>query len=111
MSDKTEEFVKAVTATIVDDSNDIDISAYEMEGLYSPAALFNNMTDDEKKTMLWIIRQTQIDTISEMFGIIDGSSTLNDCDSDVDMFIDGNDTNQLLQDLYLEHVQETELGY
>lgn len=111
MSKKTEIYVKSLKSTILDQSGDVDLSLYEADGLYSPVKMYESMSDEQKKTLLWIIRQTQIDTISEVFGVIDGSSTLIGCDFETDMLIDGENTERLLQDLFLEHIQETEAGY
>jgi len=39
----------------------------------------NSLTDENKDILIRIIEQTMIDTISNMLGVIDGSSTLKDC--------------------------------
>ena len=57
-----------------------------------------------------VIELIMIDTISSVLGIIDGSSTLSGCDIEPKLFLDGIDTNNELQDLFLEYVEELELN-
>ena len=54
------------------------------------------------------MQQTMIDTISNMLGIIDGSSTLSGCDAEPKLYLDDADTDGDLQDLFLEYVEEIE---
>ncbi|MCM2604230.1 hypothetical protein NDQ57_05890 [Rossellomorea marisflavi] len=55
-----------------------------------------------------IIEQTMIDTISNMLGVIDGSSTLKDCPVEPELLLDSNGTEGELQDLFLEIVEEND---
>lgn len=49
-----------------------------------------------------------IDAVSEVFGIFDGSSTLQGGDLDISITIDGKDTENELQDSFLEYVENVE---
>lgn len=53
-----------------------------------------------------IIEQTMIDTISNMLGIIDGSSTLKNCSLESKLLLDNEDTNGELQGEFLEYMEE-----
>jgi len=53
-----------------------------------------------------IVEQTMIDTVSHMLGVIDGSSTLNDCSLEPKLLLDSIDTEGELQDLFLEFIEE-----
>jgi hypothetical protein len=68
--------------------------------------LYNNLSKDNKEVLMNIIEQTMIDTISNIFGIIDGSSTLNGCNIKTKLLLDGKDTDGELQDTFLEYVEE-----
>lgn len=52
-----------------------------------------------------IIEQTMIDTISNMLGVIDGSSTLKDCSFELKLLLDSIDTEGELQDSFLEFIE------
>lgn len=47
-----------------------------------------------------------IDTISNMLGVIDGSSTLKDCSLEPKLLLDSIDTDGELQDSFLEFIEE-----
>lgn len=53
-----------------------------------------------------IIEQIMIDTISNMLGIIDGSSTMKNCSLEPKLLLDSIDMEGELQNSFLEHVQE-----
>ena len=49
-----------------------------------------------------------IDTVSNIFGIIDGSSTLNECNIQPKLLLNNIDTDGELQDIFLEYIEEIE---
>lgn len=49
-----------------------------------------------------------IDTISNMLGVIDGSSTLKDCSFEPKLLLDSIDTEGELQDSFLEFIEESD---
>lgn len=63
------------------------------------------MTEENKAVLLRIIEQTMIDTISNMLGIIDGSSTLQNCSLEPKLFLDSYDTEGELQE-FLAYIEE-----
>ncbi|WP_225229560.1 hypothetical protein [Paenibacillus gallinarum] len=58
----------------------------------------------EQKTKIDPI--TMIDTISNMLGVIDGSSTLKDCSLEPKLLLASIDTKGELQDSFLEFIEE-----
>jgi hypothetical protein len=65
--------------------------------------LFNKLSNDEKETFLKTLKQVSVDTVSNVFGVLDG---LNDVDGSIEPFtlLDGAGTklNGDLQALFLE---------
>mgnify|MGYP006876766452 CR=1 FL=1 len=59
-----------------------------------------------KKVFINIIKHIIIDTISSVFGILDGSSTLSGGNLDFEVKINGISTENELQDTFLEIVEE-----
>ncbi|WP_425449869.1 hypothetical protein [Dethiothermospora halolimnae] len=74
----------------------------------SALQLYGNLTEDKKEELMGVIELVMIDTISSMLGIIDGSSTLNGCDTEPKLYLDNIDTDNELQDLFLEYIEEIE---
>ena len=70
--------------------------------------LYNGLSEENKEIFIKILQQTMIDTISNVLGIIDGSSTLNGCDAEIKLYLNDADTEGELQDLFLEYVEENE---
>ncbi|MGG4506757.1 transposase, partial [Heyndrickxia sporothermodurans] len=67
---------------------------------------YDSLTDENKDNLMKIIEQTMIDTISNMLGVIDGSSTLKDCSLEPKLLLDSIDTEGELQDSFLEFIEE-----
>ena len=67
---------------------------------------YNALNDENKDILMRIIEQTMIDTVSNMLGVIDGRSTLNDCPLEPKLLLESNDTEGELQDLFLEFIEE-----
>jgi hypothetical protein len=68
--------------------------------------LYKSLTEENREAFMKIIEQTMIDTISNMLGIIDGSSTLKNCSLESKLLLDNEDTAGELQDEFLEYVEE-----
>ena len=70
--------------------------------------LYDNITKEDREKLMAIIELIMIDTVSNVLGIIDGSSTLNGCDAEIKLYLNDADTEGELQDLFLEYVEENE---
>ncbi|MEC2158776.1 transposase [Virgibacillus halodenitrificans] len=107
-------FVKSLYESIVKENLQLYKNLYETTNVTSKTdeywknaiGFYESLTDENKDTLMRIIEQTMIDTISNMLGVIDGSSTLNDCPFELKLLLDSNDTEGELQDLFLELIEE-----
>lgn len=71
-------FVKSLYESIVKENLKLYKNLYETTNV-TPKTDEESLTDENKDILMRIIEQTMIDTISNMLGVIDGSSTLKDC--------------------------------
>ncbi len=70
-------------------------------------ALYEILNDNQKEIFFEIINQVIVDTISQLFGTIDGSCSLySEKEYDIKMFVNGIDTDHELQDSFLEYIEE-----
>ncbi|CVI70421.1 hypothetical protein NDGK_01864 [Clostridiales bacterium CHKCI001] len=115
-----EEFVQRVYESVVNENLDsykdlfqnTEITNTTMNYWKKAIAFYSSFEDGEKSIFFDIIRQIIIDTISSIFGIMDGSSTLSGGDEiDVSVEINGIDTDHDLQDGFLAFVEEIEETY
>ena len=74
----------------------------------SALQLYENLTEENKEKLMEVIELVMIDTISSILGIIDGSSTLSECNAEPKLYLNDIDTDGELQDLFLEYVEEIE---
>jgi hypothetical protein len=68
--------------------------------------LYSSLEEENKEILFKIIEQTMIDTISNMLGVIDGSSTLIDCRIVPKLLLDSIDTEGELQDCFLKYIED-----
>lgn len=68
--------------------------------------LYEKLSSEEKEKMLKFAELIMIDTISSVFGILDGSSTLSGGNFEFEVKINGISTEDELQDTFLEFVEE-----
>ncbi|MCG1021462.1 transposase [Sutcliffiella horikoshii] len=107
-------FVKSLYETIVKENLQLYKNLYETTNVTSKTddywkkaiGFYNSLTGENKDTLMRIIEQTMIDTTSNMLGVIDGSSTLNDCSLEPKLLLDSKDTEGELQDLFLEFIED-----
>lgn len=107
-----EEFVKKIRYSVLDENMDIYRDLFEntvidqTSDLYWQEALklFKNLDTDAKETLFKIMRQVSVDTISNLFSLLDGISYLEDQSEDFTLTV-GTEINILngdLQDIFLE---------
>lgn len=109
-----EEFVKSIYETVVEEGKNIYKDLYEntevtertVDYWKNALELYRSFDDRQKKVFLDIVKQTMIDTISSVFGILDGSSTLSGGDFEFEVKINGIGTEDELQDIFLGFVEE-----
>lgn len=108
------EFVKRIYGTIVEEGSSTYRELYETTTITEHTVdywkkaigLYQTFDDDKKEIFNDILKQTIIDTISSVFGILDGSSTLSGGNFEFDIKINGVDTENELQDTFLVFVEE-----
>jgi len=102
-----EVFVKSLYDSIVKENLELYKNLYETTTIgpktseYWKQAItfYDSLPEENKATLMKIIEQTMIDTISNMLGVIDGSSTLKNCSLEPKLLLDNNNTDGELQDL------------
>lgn len=111
-----EEFIKNIYKTIVEDGRNMYKELYENTEMTERTVdywkdaleLYRVFNDNQKTVFLNIIQQTMIDTISHVFGVLDGSSTSVGGDFACEVKINGISTEDELQDSFLRIVEENQ---
>lgn len=57
-----------------------------------------------------IIEQTIMDDVSHVCGIVDGTSTLTNCDIEPKLLLDSEEIDEFLQEMFLAHIEEEDLN-
>lgn len=107
------EFIKKITSEIVESNSEIykelfeTTNSNEVEDNYWKEALnfYKKSNVDDKNTILKIIKQIQIDTISNLLGIMDGVVALENTDGDFSLNYEGIPLNGDLQDIFLKETE------
>lgn len=116
MEEKTEPFVKAVYETVVQEGLHMYKEMYEEElsssdvDLYSQAIhMYQKMSTEQQRLMMHIIEVVMVDTVSHVFGAIDGTSPLTNSEIEATVLLDGTDTEMELQDAFIGYLQDEDL--
>ncbi len=67
---------------------------------------YDTLSTRQKEVFFRVIKQTIIDSISGVFGVLDGSSNLSGTTYECDVMVDGVDMEHDLQDYFLSYVEE-----
>ena len=109
-----EKFVKNLYNTIVNEGSTMYLKLYENTQVTEETInywknalnLYHSLDNIHKEVFMDIIKQTIIDTVSSLLGILDGTSILAQDEMTLDIKINGIDTENELQDMFLEYVEE-----
>lgn len=110
-----ENFVKSLNGSIIEENLEIYKNLYDTEvsdktNEYWRQAigLYNSLSGEQQEILFKIIEQTKTDTISNVLGIIDGSSTstLKGCSVEPKLLLDSIDTDGNLQVCFLTYIEE-----
>lgn len=109
-----EEFIKSIYETVVEEGvdtykylfNNIIIDKKTVDYWKTSIEFYNSVDESKRDAFFGIIKQIIIDTISNLFGIFDGSVTLSNKGCNINVEIDGKYTDNELQDTFLEYVEE-----
>jgi hypothetical protein len=107
-----EQFVKKVRQSIIDENSKIYKELFdsnEQDQVSDPywqeaLSLYKNLSAGEKETLLRIMRQVSVDTISNIFALLDGASYLEGQDGLFRLTMENKQEkiNGDLQDIFLE---------
>jgi hypothetical protein len=110
-----ENFVDGVLKTVISESVDSYQELFADPGEVTDPywkralALYETLSSAQRKVLFEIVRQVKVDALSEIFGILDGSSQLNNKFHDFELFYTGGKSrvklNGDLQDLLLERTE------
>jgi len=108
-----EEFVRSVYTSIIEGNLtaykglfDRDNSENTIEYWKSARSLYSGLDESQKEILFRIIKQVMIDTVSNIFGVIDGVRGLDDNnDWNFMLSINGQGTDDELADCFLEYVE------
>lgn len=103
-------FVESLRKSIIEDNLNYYVNTFKdskTEEVKDPCwtkaiTLFQSLNDEKKEVFFSIIRQVQSDTVSNVLGILDGSTYLNDGGTTFELIADEDKINGDLQDLFLE---------
>lgn len=103
------EFASRIYKTVIEDGENIYKELYEntevtkrtVDYWKKAIELYRSFDDEQKNVFLDIIKHTMIDTVSSVFGILDGSSTLSGGNLEFEIKINGISTENELQDTFL----------
>ncbi len=109
-----EQFIKSIYKEMVEGNcalykdlyQNTNIDECTIEYWKKALELYNSLNNTQKETFFQIIRQIIIDTISNIFGILDGSSALPDEDFEFDICINGESSENELQDIFLDIIEQ-----
>lgn len=107
---KPETFVKEIIEVIIQDNIEIYKDIFETTNLsdvtdeYWKQAIpfYKSLTDEKKQVLFKIIRQVQVDTLSNVLSILDGKTFLENQEEDLELKYKGVLLNNDLQDIFLE---------
>jgi hypothetical protein len=104
-----EEFTRQVRRSVIDENVNIYRDLYEnTENATDPywqraLDLYKSLDIRQKEVFLEVIRQTAIDTVSNVFAVVDGVTKLNGQDGDCSLTCGTDSISGELQDSFLEH--------
>lgn len=110
---KPEDFVDDVISSVIEDGLNGYVELLEQDSLSDKAdpywksahGLFKNLSGDEQDILVNIMKQVSIDTVSCMFGVLDGSVVLRNGVGTYDLTLNGgNKINGDLQSILLNKI-------
>ncbi len=109
-----EKFIENLYQTLVNDGrgiyedlfNNTVVNSKTSDYWKNALELYSGLNEESRKVFLDVIQHTIIDSISSVFGVLDGSSSLDgEEEFDIKVYINGVDTEEELQDSFLEYVE------
>ncbi|GAA4277706.1 hypothetical protein [Aquimarina mytili] len=112
---KPEKFVRNISDSVINENLNVYKDLFETTAIDTVSdeywkealGLYNELDSFQKEVLFKIIRQTQVDSISNILGILDGRLYLEGQSSDFELTYDGKKLNNDLQDIFLEIDEES----
>ena len=107
-----EKFTAQIKASVVEENVRIYRDLFEnTENATDPywqraLGLYRSLDNSQKDVFFEVIRQTAIDTVSNVFAVIDGVTQLDGQDGDCSLTCGSDQLSGALQDHFLEHCEE-----
>jgi putative transposase len=111
-----EEFIKRLYQSIIKENcafyrdlfTNTDISDVSDPYWKEALKLYAELSDENKKVLFKIIEQVEVDSVSNILGVLDGVVSISEEDIEIKMTINGSNEmiNGDLQDLFLKYVEE-----
>jgi hypothetical protein len=105
------EFTAQIKASIIEENTAIYRDLFENTKTATDPywiralALYNALDADQRSVFMEVIRQTAIDSVSNVFAIADGVTQLEGQDGDIRFSCGGHELSGDLQDRFLEHFE------
>lgn len=107
-------FVEMIYKTIIEDGSGIyrdlfentEVTERTVDYWKNALELYSSFDDKKKEIFMEIIKQIIIDTVSSLFGVLDGTSTLSGGEFEFEVKINGISTEDELQDSFLQFLEE-----
>lgn len=109
---KAGEFTAQVKRSIVEENVGIYRDLFEnTENASDPywqraLALYKSLDAEQREVFFEVVRQTTIDSVSNVFAVVDGVTQLEGQDGECEMSCGGDKLNGELQDHFLEHFED-----
>ncbi|WP_430906563.1 hypothetical protein [Maribacter sp. 2-571] len=111
---KPEEFVNSIKELVINENLNIYKDLFEttnvddVTDLYWKNALsfFRLLSDSQKSVFYQILRQVEVDTVSNIFAVLDGVTFLEGQERDFILEYEGKKVNVDLQDIFLESEED-----
>ena len=110
----TEEFTSLVYAQAIERGTEDWVEAIEATDLATATSpswlrahgLYSHLSKDDRAALIEILQQTSVDCISEIFGILDGTTLLVGAAKPMQLMFDGKAISGNLQDYFLWHHEQ-----
>ncbi len=107
MNEENKKFIKRLYNTCIEDILKEYKNQFNNEAIdNSLLEIYSQLSDEEKTHFFNYIKVIMIDTVSHVLGIIDGSSSLNGGNMEINVSIEGKSTEDDLQDEFWRFIEE-----
>lgn len=108
---KADEFVAQIKKSIIEENTDIYHDLFEnTQSATDPywdraLGLYNSLSEHQRLVFFEIVRQTAIDSVSNVFAVVDGVTQIEGQDADIRLFCGADELSGQLQDHFLKQFE------